>query len=403
MPPVPAPSPPACTAASQPPPPGRPPPPDRVEAPIDVWNPGGDPAVLRRAAQAWRQMAATLRASADEVESAVHQLGTTWEGAAHDAFARDWRPLPEPVRQGAETFEQVATSLEAVADQIEETNEQVHQLYAAIGITVAVGVVSSALTFGFGSAAAASTAAAQAGQAATIVARLGTFLTISARTMSGFRAAFVAFSQRWAIALAGNLLTGAVERTIVNRNHNPLDNWSMADVTKAVVSATTSAGVGTVAANSPRWAAVGSRHPTSAVFSGGFVANGTGSLVNDLWVDRRRLSLATVRDGLLDGSTGGASTMAGRSLLQRLPDRAPPGLGSGASHPSAMAPSRLLVVRRPALWVPRSAMAREALVSVPMDGAVQGVAAALQSPPQRSSAQPHLPAVGPYRWPPAPP
>ena len=318
-------------------------------------------------------MATTLRALAGDLGSAVNQVDAAWEGLAHQGFARRWEQLHEPVRQGADTFEHVAASLDAVANQIEETNEQVHQLYATVGITVAIGAVSSAVTFGVGSAGAAAAAAAQAGQAASVVARLGTFLTISARTMSGFRAAFVAFSQRWAIAAAGNALAGAAQRAVATPNHNPLENWSIADVTRTVVSATSSAGVGTVAAGSPHLASLGSGHPRAAVFSGGFVANGTGSVVNDLWVDRRPLSLATARNGLVNGVAGGGSTMATNSVLR---------------------PPRLLAVRRPGLWLPRSAVAREALVSIPVDGAVQGLATApFLPPPAPSPAPPRLPAA----------
>lgn len=372
--------------------PASPPPPDRFEAPIDLWNPGGDPAVLRRAARAWRQMAATLRDVAHDLGSAVRQLGQGWDGSAHRDFAQGWEQLEATAGKGADTFERVANTLEDVAGQIEETNEQVHQLYAAIGVTIAFGVVSSALTLGFASPGAAAAAAAQAGQATTIVARLGTFLTISARSMGGFRVALAAFSKRWAIAAAGNLAAGAAQRAVFNKNHNPLDNWSIADVTRIVVSATSSAGFGTVASNSPRWAALASGHPKAAVFSGGFLANGTGSVANDLWVDGRPLSVA-VPNGLVNGVSGGASTAATRSIVHRLPNASPP-----AVPPPAL--PRLLVVRRPALWLPRSAVGREALVSVPMDGAVQGLATTPFLPePEPPRAPAPFPTVAPVTSP----
>ena len=269
---MPAPAPAVCAA------PAPPPAPDRFDHVVDLLNPGGDPAVLRRAAGAWREMAARLRALAGELGSAVRQVGTTWQGPAMQSFAGHWARLEASVDEGARTFDDIAANLDQVADQIAETNEQVHELYATIGVTVALGAALSVVTVGFGSAAAAAAASAQAAQAATVVARLGTFLTISARAMSGFRATFVAFSQRWAIAAAGNGLATAAEKAVVSPNHNPFDGWSVSDVTKIALGATSAAGVAGIAAGSARLAPLAARHPLAASFATGF-AGGSGASV----------------------------------------------------------------------------------------------------------------------------
>jgi hypothetical protein len=113
-------------------------------------------------------------------------------------------------------------------------------------------------------------------------------------------------------------------------------------------------------------------------------------------VDRRRLSLRTLRDAAINGAGGGGGAVAGRGVLRRLPDRSQTGAGSALLRPSATAPPRLMAVRRPALWVPRSAMGREALVTVPVDGAVQGVVgAALPPPPETPPAERGQPAPTP--------
>ena len=332
-------------------------------------------------------MAAGLRAIDEELGGAVHQVGAAWEGPASKAFAHHWLQLHGAVADGAGTFDEVAAHLDQIASQIEETNEQVHQLYLAMGITAAVGVATSVVTMGFGSAGAAAAAAAQAGQAATIVARLGTFLTISARAMSGFRTALVAFSQRWAIAAAGDALATAAHKAVFNPNHNPLDNWSIADVTKIAVGATSSAGLAGMASRSLHVAPVAARHPLRTGFAVGFGGGGGASVVNDLWVDRHRLSPATVGRAALSGVFGGTSAMAAGAVL--LPSHAQP------SAPASAGASRLVAVRRRRLWVPNGASG-QALVGIPIDGGIEGfLSAPFTTPAAQRPVAPPLPAVPP--------
>ena len=358
--------------------PGAAPGPDRFNQVIDVVNPGGDPAVLRRAAEVWRQAAARILASADGLDSEVRRASAGWDGPASSAFAGRWGRLHESVGEGAKTFEQVAASLDETAAQIEETNEQVHQLYAAIGVTVALGAAMSLVTVGVGSAGAAAAAAAQAGRAATIVARLGTLLTISARTMTGFRAAFVAFSQRWAIAAAGNVVATAAQKAVFGPTHNPLAGWTVSDATRIVVGATSQAGAVSMAHTSARLAALSARHPLATGFATGFAGSGTGSVASDLWVDRRPLSAVTVRNALVNGAGGGGAAVATEGLLARLATGPAP-----AGPAPAAGPARLVVVRRPPLWLPP--YSREAALSVPVDAAAQiGVAVAQRQPPALS-------------------
>jgi WXG100 family type VII secretion target len=335
-------------------------------------------------------MASDLRAEVVGLDGGVRSLGQGWLGAAADAFQGRWHETARSMTEAAANFDQVAAKLDEVAAQIEETNHQVHALYVAIGVTVAVGLAVSLVTVGFGSAGAAAAASAQAQQAATIVARLGTFLTISVRTMSGFRAALVVFGQRWAIAAAGNVLTTASQKAVFGPNHNPLEGWSLPDLTKIIVSSTTSAALGTAAANSARWSPTASTHPWATNFGTGFVANGTASVVNDLGVDRLSLSPATAGNVLVNGLAGGSSSVstvaAGRLVGAR---QTPSGLLYVPGH---VAPNRLVVPRsRPSLWVPRTldrtvltrlepplrVRSTETLVGVPVDAFVQvGVPAA---------------------------
>lgn len=334
--------------------PGAEPGPDRFDAPIDLWNPGGDPAVLRRAAGAWREMAARLRQSAGAVDREVAAVGGAWSGPAADAFGRHWRRVRTGMTAGGETCEQVARTLDAVAREIEDTNDQVHDLYVAVGITVAVGAIGSAVTFGFASAGAAAMATRHATQAAVVVARLQAFLQASGRTLSGLRAALGLFARRWAVAAAGNTVATAVQKAIANPTHNPLDGWGISDVTQIVVASTSSMGATTLATGWGRFRAVATARPVLASVGTGVAGNAAGSVAGDLWARDQPFSWTTVRRAALNGGAGGVGAGGTTALLRRF-----------GGPPRAAAPT--LLQRLP------PGTAQEAAVSVPLEGVVQGL------------------------------
>ncbi|MDQ3569681.1 MAG: WXG100 family type VII secretion target [Actinomycetota bacterium] len=379
---APTPGPPQC-AISTPSPPAAP---DRLDSVVDVVNPGGDPAVLRRAAGAWREMAAHMRSTTERLAPGVREVGITWRGLASQEFGTKWEEQQGWINERARVFEEVAEHLDQVAGQIEETNEQIHQLFVAIGATVVLGAVSSVLSFGFASAPAAAVVAAQTGQAAAIVVRLGTFLTISARTMSGFRAALLAFSQRWAIAAVANTLATGAQKAISNPNHNPLDNWRISDLTKITVGATAASGVAGAAGHSARFSSLAVEHPLRASFATSALGGAGGSVVNDLWVDRRGLGANTLRNAMVNGVSSGLVGVGTQGVLLRLAGRPSPGSSLQVPRldvvPSAQLPKPGLA-RLPRLWVPDH-LSREAMVGLPLDTATQvgvGVAAPLVPPP----------------------
>ncbi|MDQ3575143.1 MAG: WXG100 family type VII secretion target [Actinomycetota bacterium] len=383
----PAPGPPQC-AVSAPSPPAAP---DRLDSVVDIVNPGGDPAVLRRAAGAWREMAADLRSTTESLAPGVREVGITWHGLASREFVRKWEEQERWINERARVFEEIAEHLDQIARQIEETNEQIHQLFLVIGATVVFGAVSSVLSFGFASAPAAAVVAAQTGQAVAIVARLGTFLTISARTMSGLRAALLAFSQRWAIAAVANTLATGAQKAISNPNHNPLDNWTISDLTKITVGATAASGVTTVAGHSARFSSLAAEHPLKASLATSAIGGAGGSLVNDLWVDRRGVGANTLRNAVANGFSSGLAGVGTQGLLLRLGGRPSPGTSLQVPRLDVVRSARLPeagAARLPRLWVPDQ-VSREAMVGIPLDTTTQvGVAVTAPLVPSPPPAQP---------------
>lgn len=151
-----------------------------VEAGFEVISPGGRPEELRQAAKAWRRLKSDvagpegiLKALDKNVEATV---GDTWSGPAADAFRKHWIEFRKAVEQATEQYDEIAKGLDEAADAIEECNDEIHAIYAEIGISIGVGVALSFVTFGFGGAAAAANAARLAAQAVRIAGRLGEIL-----------------------------------------------------------------------------------------------------------------------------------------------------------------------------------------------------------------------------------
>ncbi|MEE4418811.1 WXG100 family type VII secretion target [Streptomyces bugieae] len=58
---------------------------------FDLFNPGGDPSVLRACAEAWRHMAHDLKGTIETQDQEVTRLGDDWTGAAAAAFHAHWK------------------------------------------------------------------------------------------------------------------------------------------------------------------------------------------------------------------------------------------------------------------------------------------------------------------------
>jgi WXG100 family type VII secretion target len=328
---------------------------EEVTRDIDVWNPGGDPAVLRAAAEAWRGRARALRDTATHLDGRVSVALASWDGAAADAFSGFWDQRAEGMRGVAQGFDDVATELDRIADEIAETNRLVKQIYAAIGATIAIGVVSSVVTLGFGTAAAGAAAGAQAANAARIVAQLGSFLTVSVRAVSGIRAAFTAFSVRFAVGTAVSGGVGMVQRAAFHPTHDPFADWGLRDVRNLLLGGGSGATIGTFA-QVGRVGTYTAAHPVISAGAQGFTGGMTTSFGTD-WLDGSLDGTSPMRalqSGLWSGVTGAGLTGVGLRLTPQrhggesllVPDGLPHGWGispNGLAVPGPAAPGTVPV------------------------------------------------------------
>lgn len=158
------------------------------EAGLELYNPGGEPDVLRDAAKAWGSMGDGLDKFVVRMDKVIRDVyGDEWRGPAADAFLKHWEEVKKSVEDAQPTFDEAKKGLNEAAEKIEQINDEIHAIYAEIGVTIGVSIATSFITLGFSAAAGAANAARLAGEAAAAAARLGRILATIARWFERLR------------------------------------------------------------------------------------------------------------------------------------------------------------------------------------------------------------------------
>jgi hypothetical protein len=149
-----------------------------------LFWPQGDPAGLRRAATAWRQVASAL----DGIESATAGIASGVrshnQGSAIDAFGSYWSKWEGGggyFGLTAQASRQMALGLEQYASAIEAARKRVEEIAAAAATVLAVGLLLTVVTVGISDAA----AGAAAGGLAAAAAAVGVELSAEVATIAG--------------------------------------------------------------------------------------------------------------------------------------------------------------------------------------------------------------------------
>jgi WXG100 family type VII secretion target len=286
--------PPPSPAPAPSPSPGPSPKPPAIHRSFNIWNPGGDPGAIRQAAQAWRTLASDLRTAQHDVGQQVSSLRSGWTGQASDAFQHWGTQLGTDIADSAGQCDRIAGQLDQVADKIQSTNDQIHGLIVAMGVTAAVGIGLTIFTLGFSDAAAAGAATAEAAEAATLVTILTNFLE--------------GLLGRWVVAFAINLFATGVEKAWVNPNHDPFSGWTPDDITHALYGADALVVFTPISEAIPGFGAFKSAHPFIAAGTVSGTAAGVSAFGSDLSAlafEGKPLGLGTLVDvGISAGVSG---------------------------------------------------------------------------------------------------
>ncbi|WP_329597198.1 WXG100 family type VII secretion target [Streptomyces pseudovenezuelae] len=203
------------------------------EAGIEVVNPGGRPDVLRAAAKGWRTMGEELEEAYGALDRRVRGvLGEHWRGESAEAFHEYWEKVGRAVEETAPLFPQAAKGLEEAAANIEEINDEIHQIYLEIGVSIAASVALSFVTVGFSAAAGAANAVRLGTQAAEAATTLGRLLAAAARMFQTIRTAVrqgkflrpaVELGVQWAAGTGSGVVTNLVTGDDADFNGNALN------------------------------------------------------------------------------------------------------------------------------------------------------------------------------------
>ena len=203
----------------------------------------GDPAQLREAARAWDDMAARV----EEVRAALDARvsgAQAWSGESKDAFVAYWGDNAAALKDGSEGFSEVAAHLRALADEIESANDVIQSIYVELAATAGVAVLTGLVSFGIGAAAGAARAAMLVARAQQVRAALMVFVNARRVVIATIRGSKIArFAARFArFAAEGVAVQGVVKSVALDQNPFELDNWSGADVGGMAVGGVVGAG-----------------------------------------------------------------------------------------------------------------------------------------------------------------
>lgn len=219
---------------------------DLTSIAVQVWNPGGDPPALRSAAQAWRDIVNVLQDITGTISTAEARLSEAWSDDARERYlhvrALD-RAQGEP--QISALLER-ARWLDQIANDVADTNNTLHVIYAGLAASILVGAAFSVVTLGFSLAADAAEAAIAAAEAGSIVARLVMFLARAARTFAALAQAgqpfFVNVGGQYRAGLMVNAASGGIIHWITAGH--PGAGWTAKSVKELGLASTIGAPLG---------------------------------------------------------------------------------------------------------------------------------------------------------------
>ncbi|WP_274916635.1 WXG100 family type VII secretion target [Streptomyces sp. WZ-12] len=279
----------------------------QIEKSFDLFNPGGDPSVLRACAEAWRGMAHDLKSTIETQNQEVTRLGDNWTGTAADAFHAHWNHTRGQVEKALPQFETVAKQLDTTADAIQKANDEVQRVVEEILVTAAIGIGLSVVTAGFSDAIAAGAAEMEIAEATTEIGRLGRLLIGAAKAIEKVKEAMKAnkmlkfgieFGKNTGANFTGNVLGQSLSGHKVT--------WAQ-DFQDAAIAGGVSAGFSEVGGR------VGQRLEDWSRSSGGHGASWAPGKAIGAGLDGRNLLGRTVMEGV--GSAGGQAAADGGDML----------------------------------------------------------------------------------------
>lgn len=209
---------------------------DAVEEIIQEIAPGypdGDPQAIRAGATAWRQVAGGLSQAFARLDTEGKSAGSGWDGADYDAFYAEFKSIHSGVTEFASSVEEFSVQLDELANGLEEAQREYKAAMIEVGVTVAIGVGLSFVSFG------ASNAVAGAAVAARLSGIAVRVLGVSARVaaiMQRLAVLFTGLLRTFTAGFAVNTLSQGIANEIVFPERDFMDSYSVGEALAAGVS-----------------------------------------------------------------------------------------------------------------------------------------------------------------------
>jgi WXG100 family type VII secretion target len=300
-----------------------------------VFDPGGDPAAIQKAAQACRDLATSVRQVNTSLDPIASGMEETWKGTASASFQKAWGTFSTGITDYATNLDSAADELDKIAAEIHQAQEEATRLKIMAVAALAVGVGLTIFTFGASDAAAEAEAAADAALAADVMDTLGASIAYTVSYLGSICDALVTVAARFALGAGFSLLSEMIDKGL--NGENPFDpaNYSADDISNIILGGTLY-GVGTTL--------VGGVEPIGTFFKNSPVlANATfgaaggflGSTISQFAIEGKPLdgsTLAAIGEStLLSGAFGaGMGKVFGGKPTDDSPEGESPGSGGTA-------------------------------------------------------------------------
>lgn len=211
-------------------------------------EPHGDPHQIRAAANTWRSVAQQLASVRDDLDRHVQTVAGVWTGTGAQAFMDQWqgqkglKPAIDSTTDNdtsKDNIAKLAASLDTLADQIEAAQNRYNAALIATGITVAVGIGLTLVSFGASDAVAGGAAVAEVGAAAMVAEEAATAATSVFSMIGSFAAQLaVRMTINFVVNFTVDMDSQMAANAIVYPDHNPLNHLDSKQAGEDALSAT---------------------------------------------------------------------------------------------------------------------------------------------------------------------
>lgn len=213
-----------------------------------IFDPGGDPAAIERAAVAVGKLSDDLKAHVEVLNPVTKDLLSAWsQGEARDAYEKNFTKFVKDIADYAGHLHGTVGTLNELADHIRDARRQAANFRKMVVIALAAGAAMAIWSFGTSLAAAAATVATAEAGFFALIARMGTLLLQQGVAMALIRAAIMRVAQRMLAGMAISWASSAIVKTASGLN--PLDpaSWSANDASNILLGGVLAAGMGNLA------------------------------------------------------------------------------------------------------------------------------------------------------------